>query len=193
MRVSAEVGWLMSGLMAVVGIICLARLVRGGLGVPRRERELDASEVVKSLGMAVMALPCGAGRSVPEQVWVAVYGGAALWSAAAALRSAEHRGHRLHHGVGHAAMVYMAVAMAAPMASMSHMGPPPGLPWLTMGLLLFFAGSALVAGARLVGASAGGRADPGRPAAAGLLWGPEVPRACRIALGLGMVTMLLAM
>ncbi|MGW9029511.1 DUF5134 domain-containing protein [Streptomyces sp. NPDC055722] len=171
-----------SGVMAMVGLICLARLVRGP--GPRGERELDASEAVKGLGMAAMALPYGVGRSVPEPLWVAVFGAAAVWSLAAALRSAEHRGHHLYHGVGHAAMVYMAVAMAAPMTTMAHMGPLSGLPWLTAGLLLFFAGYALVAGARLVGAPAGGGTVPGRPAAAGLLWGPELGQACRIALGL---------
>lgn len=192
MRASAEVGWLAFGVMAVVGLLCLARFVRGS-GVPRGERELDASEAVKGLGMAAMALPHGIGRSVPEVVWVAVFGVAALWSLSGAVRSVDHRGHHLYHGVGHAAMVYMAVAMAAPMAAMAHMSPPPGLPWLTMALLLFFAGYALVAGVRLTVAPAGGGGVLVRPAGAGLLCGPELPQACRIALGLGMVSMLLTM
>jgi hypothetical protein len=191
-QTSVWVGWQLVALMGATGLYCLARLLLRP-DPPRGERQLDASEALKGLGMAAMAVPYGIGRTVPAPVWLGVFAAAAMWSLAEAARSAEHRGHHLYHGVGHMAMVYMAVVMADPMAAMAGMNP--GLTWVTGALLLFFGGYSLVAGVRLIGASAaeGAGAGTGSRAVAGLLWAPELPRACRIVLGLGMLTMLLAM
>jgi len=197
----AAVEWLLSGLMGATGLYCLMRLLRRA--ATRAERELDASETLKGLGMAAMALPYGLGRAVPVAVWVVLFGAAALWSLAAGLLPSQHRGHHLYHGVGHLAMVYMAVAMAAGavgsagtpgMSGMAAMAGGAGLPLLTGALLLFFGGYVLVGGVRLI--SAGGAVTT--PAGHGsvtarLLGAPELPQACRMVLGMGMFTMLLVM
>ena len=213
---SGVVEWLLTGLMGATGLYCLGRTLRRGASPA--ERRLDGSETLKGLGMAAMALPYGLGRAVPLGVWAVLFGGAALWSLTAGVREgAGHRGHHLYHGVGHLAMVYMAVAMAgavgadaaagggmAGMTGMSGTAGAGGLPLLTEGLLVFFGGFALLAGVRLITAPGGQVASggQGRPATAGpgggsvavrLLGAPELPHACRMVLGLGMFTMLLLM
>ncbi|MEZ0094799.1 DUF5134 domain-containing protein [Streptacidiphilus sp. EB129] len=214
MQGPAVVGWLLTVLMGATGLYCLARLLRRR--APRQERGLDASEALKGLGMAAMALPYGLGRAVPVPLWLALFGAAALWSLASGTRGA-HRGHHLYHGVGHAAMVYMALAMAgrsggpSGMIGMSGMtgangmtGTAAGVPLLTGALLVFFGGYALVGGLRLAGGTGGRSSWGGTAAAAGtargtgsvvgrLLGAPELPQACRMTLGLGMFTMLLAL
>ncbi|MFC1443194.1 DUF5134 domain-containing protein [Streptacidiphilus sp. N1-10] len=207
----AAVGWLLTGLMGATGLYCLVRLVRRSAS--RAERELDASEALKGLGMAAMALPLGLGREVPAAVWVALFGVAAVWSLAVGLlpvggASQGHRGHHLYHGVGHLAMVYMAVVMGAGlgaagaggqaampgMAGMATATAGAGVPLVTGALLVFFGGYAVLAGARLIAAPAlAGGGTPGRGSVTSRLLGaPELPQACRMVLGLGMFTMLLA-
>ncbi|MFC1414401.1 DUF5134 domain-containing protein [Streptacidiphilus sp. N1-12] len=201
----ALVEWLLAGLMGATGLYCLRRTLRRGASPA--ERQLDGSETLKGLGMAAMAVPYGLGRGVPVGVWAVLFGGAALWSLRAGVRAgAGHRGHHLYHGVGHLAMIYMAVAMAgatgaAGMAEMPGMGGAGGggmgLPLLTGALLVFFGGYALLSGVRLiaapaVGTGAGTGADGGSVLGR-LLGAPELPQACRMVLGLGMFTMLLTM
>jgi len=195
MHGSAVVDWLLAGLMGGTGFYCLARLLRPG--AERAERRLDASEAVKGLGMAAMALPYGVARGVPGWFWAALFAAAAAWSLLEGLRPG-HRAHHLYHAVGHLAMVYMAVVMASEMPGMAGMAGGQGtvgIPLLTGGLLLFFGGYALVGGVRLIGAQGAGPA-----AVAGqvsvtrrLLSAPELPNACRTVLGLGMFAMLLTM
>ncbi|TDT95900.1 uncharacterized protein DUF5134 [Streptomyces sp. 846.5] len=205
----AAVGWLLTGLMGATGLYCLVRLVRRSAS--RAERELDASEALKGLGMAAMAVPLGLGRQVPVAVWVVLFGVAAVWSLGAGLlrgggSPGGHRGHHLYHGVGHLAMVYMAVAMAAGagtsaampgMAGMAGMAAGAGWPLVTGALLVFFGGYAVLAGARLIAAPAAVPAGAGAlqrgSVASRLLGAPELPQACRMVLGMGMFTMLLAM
>ncbi|MEY9836227.1 DUF5134 domain-containing protein [Streptacidiphilus sp. EB103A] len=209
----AAVGWLLTGLMGATGLYCLVRLVRRTAS--RAERELDASEALKGLGMAAMAVPLGLGRQVPLAVWVVLFGVAAVWSLGAGLlpgggasggrESGGHRGHHLYHGVGHLAMVYMAVATAAgagtsaAMPGMAGMSAGVGSPLVTGALLVFFGGYAVLAGARLIAAPAPAAAPAGLGApqrgsvASRLLGAPELPQACRMVLGMGMFTMLLAM
>ncbi|QMU68745.1 DUF5134 domain-containing protein [Streptacidiphilus sp. P02-A3a] len=205
MHGSAMVDWLLAGLTGVTGLYCLARLLRPGAA--RAERRLDASEAVKGLGMAAMALPYGLSGGVPVWLWAALFGTAAVWSLGEGLRPG-HRGHHLYHAVGHLAMVYMAVAAASGghgMAGMSDGADAAGIPLLTGALLLFFGGYALVGGVRLIGganpaagAGAGaagaaiGTAAPGSVVRR-LLGAPELPNACRTVLGIGMFTMLLIM
>jgi hypothetical protein len=203
MQGSSVVGWLLAGLMGVTGLYCLGRLLRPR--TTRAERTLDASEALKGLGMAAMALPYGATRGVPTAVWAAVFGAAAAWSLVEGLRSgADHRAHHLYHGVGHLAMVYMAVVAmgvrtqalqgAQGTRPMAGMAGSPGVPLLTGALLVFFGGYALLCGVRLVGAPAGaGSAGPYRSVAHRLLGAPELPHACRMVLGIGMFAMLLSM
>lgn len=86
-------------------------------------------------------------------------------------------------------MAYMAVAMAAaPGGHAGHKGT--GAPLVTGLLLLYFAGYVLWSGARLVPVAT---ATAGGPPASG--WGdrPELARACRLSMGIGMVAMLLTM
>lgn len=199
----AAVGWLLTGLMGATGLYCLVRLVRRTAS--RAERELDASEALKGLGMAAMAVPLGLGQQVPPAVWVVLFGVAAVWSLGVGLfpagpASQGHRGHHLYHGVGHLAMVYMAVVMGADaaMPGMAGMASPTvaaGVPLITGALLVFFGGYAVLAGARLIAAPAfAGGGAPGRGSVATRLLGaPELPQACRMVLGLGMFTMLLSM
>lgn len=200
----AAVGWLLTGLMGATGLYCLVRLVRRTAS--RAERELDASEALKGLGMAAMAVPLGLGRQVPLAVWVVLFGVAAVWSLGAGLlpggrAPGGHRGHHLYHGAGHLAMVYMAVAMAAragtgaAMPGMAGMAAGAGSPLVTGALLVFFGGYAVLAGVRLIAAPAvAGVGAPQRGSVANRLLGaPELPQACRMVLGMGMFTMLLAM
>ncbi|WP_042396097.1 DUF5134 domain-containing protein [Streptacidiphilus carbonis] len=215
----AAVGWLLTGLMGATGLYCLVRLVRRTAS--RAERELDASEALKGLGMAAMALPLGTGRQVPPAVWVVLFGLAALWSLGAGLlpmtgsgtssgHPPGHRGHHLYHGVGHLAMVYMALVMGtgagttgagAAMPGMAGMADQAagtgGSPAVTGALLVFFGGYAVLAGARMIAVpvpAGGGTGTARRGSVANRLLGaPELPQACRMVLGLGMFTMLLAM
>lgn len=158
-------------------------------------RESDAAEALMGLGMAAMAVT---GPAVPPVVWAWLFGlpGAGFLVAALAVpggRSPRLRAHRLHHAVGALAMAYMALAMAAAPAT-GHAqhggvaapgaGPGAGSPLLTGALLLYFGGYTLWAGSRLLSTPAGGLP---RGAAAGL------PRACRLAMGMGMFAMLLTL
>lgn len=230
----AVVGWLLTALTGATGLYCLARLVRRR--APRAERALNASEALKGIGMAAMAVPYGVGWQPPVAMWVVLFGCAATWSLAAGLLPGQdgvggtHRSHHIYHGVGHLAMAYMALAMAGRLAgalpgtssaevtAMSGMGGmggapgavavgtgPPSVTWL---LLLFFGGYAVLAGLRLIsaadtatgstGGSAMGTTARGTPTklrpqsvTTRVLTASELPHACRLVLGLGMVTMLL--
>ena len=210
MHGSAVVDWLLAGLMGATGLYCLARLLRSGAAPS--ERRLDASEALKGLGMAAMALPYGTARGVPVAVWAVLFGTAAAWSLAEGLMPG-HRGHHLYHAVGHLAMVYMDVVAASAMPGMAGMSQPghvAGFPLLTGALLLFFGGYVLVSGVRLIGTAdrsalggalgvgVGGGLGGARQGAQGsvtrrLLGAPELPGACRMVLGMGMFAMLLTM
>lgn len=93
-------------------------------------------------------------------------------------------------------MVYMAAVMAAaPAAGSAAHTHGHGPPVLTGALLLYFAGYVLLTGVRLIPgvAVAGGGAGGDGAATAG--WGdrPELARACRLAMAIGMLAMLPAM
>ncbi|WP_225821566.1 DUF5134 domain-containing protein [Streptomyces naphthomycinicus] len=181
--------WLLVALCAGTGAYCLLRM-RSGV---EEQRRAAGGEALMGFGMAAMAVPAAA-FTPPRWAWpvyAAVFGAAAL----RALWSARGGPHHLHHLVGSAAMVYMAVAMATapPVAHHAHGGA--GVPLLTGALLLYFTGYVLLSGARLVPAAApaGG---PGPASGRGpARWGdrPELARACRLSMGIGMVAMLLAM
>ncbi|GGN08730.1 DUF5134 domain-containing protein [Streptomyces fuscichromogenes] len=177
----ASPGWLLVALCAATGAYCLVRM----RSTVEEQRRAAGGEALMGFGMAVMAVPATV-FTPPGWAWplyAAVFGAAAL----RALWSARSSPHHLHHLVGTAAMVYMAVAMAASPGAHHHGGA--GVPLVTGPLLVYFTGFVLLSGARLVplGAAAAGTAA--------VRWGdrPELARACRLSMGIGMVAMLLAL
>lgn len=83
-------------------------------------------------------------------------------------------------------MVYMAAVMAG--------GTHSGLPVLTGALLAYFTGYVLWTGTRLVPVAVAGPEGGTRGArTAGLADRPELARACRLSMGIGMLAMLLTL
>ncbi|CAL9370666.1 DUF5134 domain-containing protein [Streptomyces sp. NPDC015242] len=182
----ASSGWLLVALCAVTGAYCLVRM-RSGTGEQRRAA---GGEALMGFGMAAMAVPAAVFTPPPWAwpVYAAVFGAAgvhALWAA----RSGAHH---LHHLVGAGAMVYMSVVMAASPAH-GHGRDGSDVPLLTGALLLYFAGYVLLGGVRLVPVAALAGSGTGGGDAGG--WGdrPELARACRLAMGIAMVAMLLTL
>ncbi|OKH98175.1 hypothetical protein A6A06_28625 [Streptomyces sp. CB02923] len=190
------VGWLLVLLCAGAGAYCLSS-VRRGTAAQRREAR---GEALMGLGMAAMAVPASAVAQPSWTPWAfaAVFGAAGLW--ALLLRHP-------HHAVGAAAMVYMALAMvsvpgggpeggghAAHTESMERAGAmgPGGLPAFTALLLAYYAVYVVVAGVRLAPAATPDAADVGTAVPVRAAW-PEVVGACRVAMGIGMFAMLLAL
>ncbi|MFC7863004.1 DUF5134 domain-containing protein [Streptomyces murinus] len=184
--------WSLVALCAATGAYCLLRM----RSAVEEQRRSAGGEALMGFGMAAMAVPAVA-FTPPDWAWpvyAAVFGLAAL----RALWAARRDRHHLHHLVGAGAMVYMAAAMAvAPPAghsmggmSMEGMHGGTGVPVVTGVLLLYFTGYVLLSGARLVPAAVavGGPPPPNR-------WGdrPELARACRLSMAIGMVAMLLTM
>ncbi|MER5597505.1 DUF5134 domain-containing protein [Streptomyces sp. NPDC002265] len=175
----ASPGWLLVALCAATGAYCLLRM-RSRV---EEQRRAAGGEALMGFGMAVMAVPAAV-FTPPSWAWPAyavVFGAAGV----RALWAARSDAHHLHHLVGTAAMVYMAVVMAAaPDRHHGHGGS--GLPLVTGVLLLYFAGYVLLSGTRLLPV-AGGTVGGG--------WGdrPELARACRLSMGIGMVAMLLTL
>ncbi|MEV7086086.1 DUF5134 domain-containing protein [Streptomyces sp. NPDC093085] len=212
----ATAGWLLVALCATAGGYCLLRLGRPGPGGgTARSRDGDrhgavGGEALMAFGMAAMAVPASV-VTPPSWVWPvygAVFGGAAVRVLVAA-RGPVRRvraAHRSHHLVGLLTMVYMAGAMAAaawPAPGGPHAGHgAAGVPVVTGALLVYYAGYVLGAGARLLPPPV-----PEGPVAAGAIsgagqrsWGPagwadrtELVPACRLAMGLGMLAMLLTL
>lgn len=175
---SAVSSWLLVLLCAVSGAYCLLRARRAD----RRARGMAVGEAVMGFGMAAMAVPSGTGPWGP-QILLAVCCGAsahALWLLRGGL-------HHAHHLVGTLAMAYMALAMTA-----GHGHGREGLPAVTGALLLYYAGYVLLGGARLV-TGGGGPSVPAGVAGPGVAAAGELVRACRLAMGTGMLAMLLSM
>ncbi|MFF7972576.1 DUF5134 domain-containing protein [Streptomyces sp. NPDC007905] len=175
--------WLLVALCAATGAYCLLRM-RSGV---EEQRRAAGGEALMGFGMAAMAVPATV-FTPPGWAWplyAAVFGAAAL----RALWAARGEPHHLHHLVGTAAMVYMSLVMAASPTAHHHPRVGGGVPLVTGVLLLYFTGYVLISGARLVPAAvaAGGTAA--------VRWGdrPELARACRLSMGIGMVAMLLTM
>ncbi|MZD09624.1 DUF5134 domain-containing protein [Streptomyces sp. SID5785] len=187
--------WLLVALCAVTGASCLLRR-RSGDGEQRRTA---GGEALMGFGMALMAVPAAV-VTPPRWTWLlyaAVFGGAALRALWAARRGAHH----LHHLAGTFAMAYMSLAMAARPSGHAHHAAA-GLPVLTGVLLVYFTGYVLRAGVRLVpagapvssGTSVGAASGTGA-GTAGPAWRdrPELARACRLSMAIGMLAMLLTM
>ncbi|MFE3887080.1 DUF5134 domain-containing protein [Streptomyces lydicus] len=196
------VGWLLVLLCAAAAAYCLVRARTG----PDAYRGDARGEGLMALGMAAMALPASAVTQPRWSPWMftAAFAAAGVWALA--------RRH-LHHAVGTFAMVYMALAMVVPsdpmnaagaagrtgsmspmgamgsmgsmgraesmgtMGAMDHAGPG-GVPLLTGLLLAYYTVYVIAAGVRLAPAEAGP---------------PGVLRACRVAMGIGMLAMLLTL
>ncbi|MFF9059523.1 DUF5134 domain-containing protein [Streptomyces sp. NPDC014882] len=204
----ASPGWLLVAVCAATGAYCLLRMRSSD----ETQRRAAGDEALMGFGMAAMAVP-GTAFTPPAWVWpvyAAVFGGVAL----RALWATRTGSHHLHHLVGAAAMVYMAaVTAASPAAGHGHGGS--GVPALTGGLLVYFTAYVLVSGARLLpvagvpggaGTAAGSAtarsgargsatgSATGRAAGSAVAWGdrPELARACRLSMGIGMLAMLSA-
>ncbi|MGW5398240.1 DUF5134 domain-containing protein [Streptomyces sp. NPDC003952] len=182
--------WLLVLLCGVSGAYCLRRAGRAGDGAA-------AGEAAMGFGMAVMAVPLRLGGGWQAPVLGAVFCGAAL-HALWLLRGGPHHA---HHLVGSLTMLYMVLAAGPGAASGSSghaHGPGAGLPLLTGLLLLYYAGYVVLGGARLVTVGGTGSAGPAdgtdRTDGTGAAAGPaEMIRACRLAMGIGMLAMLLTM
>jgi hypothetical protein len=178
----ASPGWLLVALCAATGAYCLLRM-RSRV---EEQRRAAGGEALMGFGMAAMAVPAAV-FTPPAWTWpvyAAVFGMAAL----RALWAARTSPHHLHHLVGTAAMVYMAVVMAASPGSHHHTHSGAGVPLVTGVLILYFAGYVLLSGVRLIPvAAADGAGNVG--------WGdrPELARACRLSMGIGMVAMLVTL
>ncbi|MFD5411231.1 DUF5134 domain-containing protein [Streptomyces nojiriensis] len=169
--------WLLVLLCAASGAYCLRR-ARGSGGA--------AAEAVMGFGMALMAVPLGGGGDGwRAPVLGVVFLGAtlhALWL----LRGGPHHA---HHLVGSLTMVYMALLAGTGSGHGQEHPQAAGPPLLTGALLLYYAGYVMLGGTRLI--TAGDAVSP-RPAAG--RGGPAVlVRACRLAMGMGMLAMLLTM
>ncbi|MYT75307.1 MULTISPECIES: DUF5134 domain-containing protein [unclassified Streptomyces] len=183
MHGSLSAAWLLVALCAATGAYCLLRL-RSGV---EEQRRTAGGEALMGFGMALMAVPAAV-LTPPRWAWLlyaVVFGGAAL---RALWASRKAPGHHLHHLVGTFAMAYMALAMAVRPEAHAHHGGA-GAPLLTGLLLAYFTAYVLWTGARMApqGASPGGTVWAG--------WGdrPELARACRLSMGIGMLAMLLTM
>jgi hypothetical protein len=177
-------GWLLVALCAMTGGYCLLRM----RSAVEEQRRAAGGEALMGFGMAAMAVPAAA-VAPPRWAWLAyavVFGIAAV----RALWSARTSAHHLHHLVGALAMVHMAASMAAGPGG-GHGGA--GLPLVTGVLLAYFAGYVLWAGLRLVPVPVTGGARGAAATAAATGWGdrPELARACRLSMGIGMFAMLL--
>ncbi|MEU8585954.1 DUF5134 domain-containing protein [Streptomyces sp. NPDC048664] len=175
-------GWLLVALCAATGAYCLLRM-RSRL---EEQRRAAGGEALMGFAMAVMALPATVVEP-PRWAWIAyavVFGTVAVRTLATARGSAHH----LHHLVGAFAMAYMAAAMAAG----GRHGHGGGTAPVTGVLLAYFAGYVLWSGVRLVpvAAPAAGGGVGGRAVG----WGdrPELALACRLAMAMAMLAMLLA-
>ncbi|MCX5379839.1 DUF5134 domain-containing protein [Streptomyces sp. NBC_00091] len=177
--------WMLVLLCAASGAYCLLRARRADGGT----RGAAAGEAVMGFGMAAMAVPAGTGPWGPPVLLTLCCGAAlhALWLLRGGL-------HHVHHLVGSLAMAYMALAMAA-----AHGHGRAGLPAVTGALLVYYAGYVLLGGARLVTAGGGSHPAGTAPGAeggggAGVAGGAgDLTPACRLAMGTGMLAMLLAM
>lgn len=177
MSLSATVSaWLLVLLCAVSGAYCLLRA--------RRPDGAAAGEAAMGFGMALMAVPLGHGAGWQAPVLGVVFCGAAL-HAVWLLRGGAHHA---HHLVGSLTMVYMTLSAGS---GSGHGGSGP--PLLTGALLLYYAGYVVLGGARLISTGPAAVALRAAPVSGGSLRSAEVTRACRLAMGIGMLAMLLTM
>ena len=198
----ATIGWLLVALCAATGASCVLR----ARGAGRGQRAEAQSEAAMGFGMAAMAVPAlwsGAPALHTAAAWAftAVFGlllTRELWPMPGGRHRAPCRAWHLHHVLGSAAMVYMALSMALGAScgtGAHHRTGVGGVPTVTGVLLVYFAVYVLWTGTRLmpVAADAGTEATDGGRGAVAL---PVVRQAgvaagCRVAMAAGMFGMLL--
>ncbi|WP_062216128.1 DUF5134 domain-containing protein [Streptomyces sp. NBRC 109706] len=177
------VNWLLVVVCGGTGGYCLARL-RRCRPAERQDRGLEAA---MGFGMALMAWAMAggvAGAAPPSWLLVALTAASTLGAALPLGAGARHRAHHLVEG---AAMLAMALAMAG-----GH-HPGHGPPGWAGPALLYFGLHALRAAPRLLPAPAPAPAETRAETETGAAHRPdEVGAACRLALSLGMFTMVLA-
>lgn len=102
----------------IVGLLHLHRLltVPGG-------RAVEASSTAAAIGMAAMFSPQD--DPVPGPVWIAVFGGCAVWTAALAVRERAIGGDAGHHALCSVAMLFMLLG---------HRAAGPGAHGATLGV-----------------------------------------------------------
>lgn len=211
---AAAVGLLLAALCAVTGGACLLRARRAG----GMQRSTAWSEALMGWGMAVMALAGSLpAAAVPPFVLAALlgplFGAVAVWELRLLLTRLRERGerpahgsaHHLHHLLGALAMLSMALAAPGAQAGGGHAHAAPGAslaatPLLSGMLLAYFAAYVLRTGLRLLpgppglALSAGPAAGRGQQPPSCAAHGPgELVSACRVAMGTGMLAMLLLM
>ncbi|PGH51854.1 DUF5134 domain-containing protein [Streptomyces sp. Ru87] len=151
MHGSPLAGWLLVAVCGASAGYCLLRMPYCAPG-PRR---MAAGEALMGTGMAAMAVPVAAVAGLPWLPWLlaGVFAGSLVLAASCLLSGPADR-HHLHHAVGAAAMVYMALSApaghAAGHAAHGSGGRAGVIPVLAGLLLVYFAGYVLAAGARLV-------------------------------------------
>ncbi|KOG37571.1 DUF5134 domain-containing protein [Streptomyces decoyicus] len=207
------VGWLLVLLCAAAGVYCLGRARTGRAG----DREDARGEGLMALGMAAMALPASAVTPPAWSPWLftALFGAAGVWAlvrrhlhhavgtfamAYMALAMAVPSAHMNPTG-GVAVGAVGPTSSTGPMSPTSSVGSvsamehgaPGGVPLLTGLLLAYFTVYVIAAGIRLVpGVRAAESVPEGAGAEAPGDAGPAgVLRACRVAMGIGMLAMLL--
>ncbi|MEJ8646807.1 DUF5134 domain-containing protein [Streptomyces sp. MS1.AVA.3] len=206
------VGWLLVLLCAAAGVYCLGRARTG----PAVEREDARGEGLMALGMAAMALPASAVTPPEWSPWLfaALFGAAGVWAlirrhlhhavgafamAYMALAMAVPSAHMIPTGAmgavgptGSTGPMSSGSSVVGSVGSMEH-GGPGGVPLLTGLLLAYFTVYVIAAGIRLVpGVRAAESVPEGAGAQAPGDAGPSgVLRACRVAMGIGMLAMLL--
>lgn len=187
MDATGLVGWLLVALGCGTGVLCLLR--SRAAGTQPYARRTARAEGAMGLGMAMMAIP---GRALGDGDWSAAL--PALLFGVLALRTAvfaHGESHRIHHTLKAATMLYMTVAMtgggtgSGSSMDMGHSGM--GVPLVNAALLAYFTVYLLRAGTvSLTGGQSDGNAVD--------VWQtPELSNACRMALALGMLVMVLLM
>jgi hypothetical protein len=192
---------LAAAMIAVAGY-CVVRLVSAWR--LRRPTELDADGTHAVMGVAMAGMLMAGLHTLPAGLWAVVFGAAAVWFGGQAVRA--QRGavaspwrcpHPLPHVVECAAMVYMLLALRGGRpgpgprgaAAMGIPGAAGHLPVLALGLALFLIGYVMWVGDRLTKPAG----PAGRGAAALTPFAPRAVACCKIALGVTMGYMLIAM
>ncbi len=144
-------GWLadiLAGVMIATTIYCVTRIVV--TRAKRRPAEHDIDAVHALMGIAMAGMLVTSLKTLPADVWAAVFGAAAVWyawliarsyqasRAGSGQRAPAHRHHHLPHLAMCCAMVYMLLAAPALMNSSGTMASGMGMGGSSAGTRLQF-------------------------------------------------------
>lgn len=179
--------------MLVIAGYCAARLVAAWRWHRVTEPAVDAVHIMMGVGMAGMIVP--GLDPLPGRSWVVVFGLAAVWFGARAVRDLRRHdvaaaGHCVPHLLGCAAMLYMYVAMPS-MEAMPGMASGPDAPAVGVLLALALLGYAWHTATRLAGIAEPIAVSAGAGLAAELL-APRLTASCELLMGLAMAYALIA-